>query len=262
MTKTCSPKLSTTFKWGTPGLLPALAIALFLLVLLTGCTQELRARSTLDFSTEKTLYNIEPVVRSTPEVHIYPVDSALFPPNALMMPLPITQALGPREAEPMSKGLSRILWQALVKEEVFPVLEFAEENHIYTQGQALGLARYKNADVLVMGSIPYVIAGGSGGLNQITVRLEVYDVASGELIWSLVHSGMLEEKPYRDFLFFKQKSKLPADPLYAATAAVGSDLGKILHRWSWGALEDEEAPVGDQPKIDGGPKPIKENPAF
>ena len=244
------------------GLIPALIIAVALIVLLSGCNMDtVDRRAHIDFSTSNVVYKFEQVNRGTPEIYIYPVGEALFPPNALMLPFPITQALGPREAEPMSKALTKILWQALVKEEAFPVLEYAENMHIYNQAQALGLARYKNADVLIVGTIPYVMAGGSGGVNKITVKLEVYDVQSGDLLWSIIQAGVLDAKPTQDYIFFTQKSKLPADYLYVVTEAVGSDLGKILHRWSWG-VDDDELQDPNQPQTNGGPKPVKEPPAF
>ena len=259
--KKISQKPSKRQKSELKGLLPGVIIAALLALFLTGCADDFDRRGQIDFSRSNTLFKLEEVDRSAPEIHIYPVDGALFPPNALMLPFPVTQALGPREAEPMSKGLTKILWQALVKEEAFPVVEYAENNPIYNQAQALGLARFKNADILITGTIPYVIAGGTGGLNQVTVQLNVYDVPTGELLWSIVHSGVLDAKPTQDYIFFKQKSKLPADPLYVTTMAVGSDLGKILHRWSW-AMDEEDAVDPNQPATDGGPQPVREPPAF
>ena len=244
------------------GLVPALILAGVLMLLIVGCSFDtVDRRGHIDFSTSNVIYKFEQVNRAKPEIYIYPVDSALFPPNALMLPFPVTQAMGPREAEPMSKALTKIIWQALVKEEAFPVIEYAESMYIYNQSQALSLARYKNADVVIVGSIPYVLAGGTGGINQVTVKLEVYDVQSGELIWSMIQAGVLDAKPTQDYIFFTQKSKLPADSLYVVTEAVGSDLGKILHRWSWG-LDDDEPQDPNLPQTDGGPKPVKENPAF
>ena len=226
-------------------------------LLLVACDSPSR-RASVDFSRHSVVYKFEEVERNRPEVHIYPVDSAIYPPNALMLPFPVTQQLGPREAEPVSKSLTRILWQSMVKEEAFPVLEYAENVHIYSLTQALNLARAKGADVVITGSIPYMITGGSTGMNQLVVHMEVYDVHTTELVWSVTHSGALNAKASQDFILFQRRSKLPQDSLYTVAMALGSDLGKVLHDWSNGS-EGEEA---RSPELDGGPSTVQEPPAF
>lgn len=218
-------------------------------------------RASVDISRHSVVYKFEEVDRNRPEVHVYPTDGSVYPLTALMLPFPVTQALGPREAEPISKSLTRIIWQAMVKEEAFSVLEYAENVTIYSLNQGLLLARHKGADVLVTGSIPYMITGGSGGMNHLVVHFEIHDVQSGDLIWSITHSGALDEKPSQDFIFFQGRSKLPTDSLYVVAMALGSDVGRIMRDWAQG--EDETLPEDQRaPELDGGPRTTTEPPAF
>ncbi|MBQ4133581.1 MAG: hypothetical protein IJD04_07615 [Desulfovibrionaceae bacterium] len=224
---------------------------------LTACDSPSR-RASVDLSRSAVLYKLEEVDRSTPEVYVYPTTPSPYPPNALMLPFPVTQRLGPQEAEPISKGICRILWQAMVKEEAFPVLEYDESVYIYTLNQALALAYAKGADMLITGNIPYLITGGSTGMNQLVVHMEVHDVQTGELIWSITSSGALDAKPSQDYIFFQRKSKLPHDALYAVAMALGSDMGKVLYDWANAVDEDNSR----SPELDGGPKGWREPPAF
>ena len=219
-------------------------------------------RASVDLSRHSVVYKFEEVGRNRPNVYIYPTEGAVSAPTALMLPFPITQALGPREAEPMSKSLTRILWQAMVKEEGFSVLEYEENITLYSLNQALFLARQKGADILITGNIPYVITGGSTGINQMVVHFEIYDVQSGDLIWSITHSGALNAKQSQDFIFFQRKSKLPTDSLYAVATALGSDIGRVLRDWALG--EEENLPEDQRaPELDGGPeKSSGQPPAF
>lgn len=239
----------------------ACLVACAVLFMLIGC-ENFNNRANIDFSRSNVIYDIEQVERTKPQVYVYPVDDALYPPNALLLPLPMAQSLGPREAEPLSKGLTRIFWQALLREEAFPVIEYAEGMHVYNLSQALALAKYKNADVLITGNIPYMITGGSVGMNQFTVHIEIYDVETAELLWSITHSGLLADKPAQDYLIFKQKTRLPPDPLYTTVTAVGSDIGKILHQWGW-AVDDVMPPEGEvSPMQENKNKQLFETPAF
>lgn len=231
-----------------------------LAVALAACDSPSR-RASVDLSRHLIVYKFEEVERNRPEVHIYPTDGAVYSPTALMLPFPVTQALGPREADPMSKSLSRIIWQAMVKEEAFSVLEYAENITVYSLGQGLLLARQKGADVLITGSIPYVITGGRGGMNQLVVHFEIYDVQNADLIWSITHSASLNEQMSQDFIVFQRRSKLPTDPLYVVAMAIGSDIGRVMRDWGQG--EDENLPEDQQaPELDGGPPRTIEPPAF
>ena len=175
-----------------------------------------------------------------------------------MLPFSVSQAISPGEAEPLSKNLTRIFWQAMVKEEAFPVLEYDESIYPYTLGQAMVLSRARGADMLIVGNIPYFITGGSSGRNQMVTHVEVYDVQTGELIWSVTLAGSLDSKPTQDFILFHRKSKLPSDSLYAVAMALGSDMGKILYDWSNGVDEQDKR----SPELDGGPKTVQEPQAF
>ena len=231
---------------------------------LTACTDHKRQLS-LDVSRNIVLYNLEKVEIAKPEVYVHPAGPSSYSPNALILPLRVTQKLGPQEAEPVSKGLTRIFWQAMLKEEAFPILEYDESVYNYTLGQAMALAYSKGADVVITGDIPYMITGGSTGMNQLVVHLEMHDVHSGELLWSLTSSGALNDKPDQDFIFFKRKTKLPQDSLYTVATALGANMGKFFYNWSNGGIDRTDGTLdgtGDNAETNGGSGTMREPPAF
>ena len=207
---------------------------IFLTALLLGIVacQSIDRKASIDFSKSNVWYKFVQVQRNKAVVQIQPLDVAVAPPTALLLPLHISQAMGPGEASAASLAITRLVWNTWVKQEIFPILEYADSFAVYTTGQALALARAKGAEVLITGSIPYFIVGGPGGLNQISLHIEIYDVASGEMLWSISHGGLLQAKPQQDYIFFSQESKLPPDPLYAMVSAVAADIGVILRKWA------------------------------
>ena len=200
-----------------------------------------------------TLFKYEWVERNSPEVHIYPAEIPPQAPTALMVPFKMMQAMPPHEGEYLAQEVSRIFWQTWIKEEMLPVIEYDTSKQLYSLNRALAMARAKGADLLITGQVTYFISGGTAGFTQVAVRLEIYDVPSQGLLWSIVHGGNIQNKPTNDYIFFDSVSKLPADPVYAVCRTLAWDVAAIIKDWI-SPSRDNPPPVDGMRNrdIDGG----------
>ena len=207
--------------------------ALFgVLLMAGGCasTSDSAGRRNLDLTTPGTLYADSKVYLGDMQVMVHPNVNMEQAPTALFVPLGLTQAM--HDSLPVSEGVSRQVWQQFLSEGTFPTLELANMAPPYRVDLALPLAQAKGADMLVGGYITYYLDGGQTGTSKISLHLEVYDVKSGDMLWSIAHAGTLPYKPIRDFLLVEVKNRMPADPMSTLIAAVAGDMATLLHMWT------------------------------
>ena len=165
-------------------------------------------RGAIDLTTPGTLYSDSKIYRGDIQVMVHPNVNLEQPPTALFVPLGLTQAM--HDSLPVSEGVSRQVWQQFLSEGTFSTLELADMTPPYRVDLALPLARAKGADMLVGGYITYYLDGGQTGNTKISLQLEVYDVKTGDMLWSIAH----------------------ADPMGAVIAAVAGDMATLLHMWT------------------------------
>lgn len=151
-------------------------------------------------------------------------------PTALFVPMGLVQEN--RDHEAISQGVSRIIWQNFLAESTFATLEYAELGIPYSLEHALPYAEQKGAEYLVGGLIQQYYDGGANGDSRFAVQLQVYHVASGSLMWSINHSGVLPYKNDGDFATFRIKNRMPVNPMSTLVSAVGSELAILLHYWT------------------------------
>ncbi len=185
---------------------------------------------TIDLTTPGTLYSNSKIYRGDIQVMVHPNINLEQPPTALFVPLGLTQDM--YDSLPVSEGVSRQVWQQFLNEGTFPTLELANMAPPYRVDLALPLARAKGADMLVGGYITYYLDGGQTGNTKISLHMEVYDVKTGEMLWSIAHAGLLPYQSARDYLLLQVKSRMPADPMGAVIAAVAGDMATLLHMWT------------------------------
>ena len=178
-----------------------------------------------------TIYKYEWVERNPPEVHVYPAEAPSEAPTALLVPFKMMQAMPPHEGEYIAQEVTRTFWQTWIKEEMLPVIEYDTSKDLYSLNRALAAAKIKGADLLITGQINYFISGGSAGFTQVAVRVEIYDVPSATMLWSIVHGGNISVKETRDYVFFDAESKVPADPVYAVCRVLAWDIAALVKDW-------------------------------
>lgn len=214
-------------------------LSLCLALVLGGCSYASQAvdtvngplgRGNIDLSTPGTLYSNSKIYQGDIQVMVHPNINLEQPPTALFVPLGLTQAMSDSMA--VSQGVSRQVWQQFLQRGTFSALELADMAPPYRVDLALPLARQKGADMMVGGYITYYLDGGQTGNTKISLQLEVYDVKTGEMLWSIAHAGLLPHQTTRDFYLVEVKSRMPADPMASVIAAVAGDMAELLTMWT------------------------------
>jgi hypothetical protein len=207
------------------------ALVIFCLCLSACSGAQLERKISMDLASRSTIFKYEWVERNAPEVHVYPPDLPGEAPTALLVPFRMMQAMAPHEGEHIAQEVTRVFWQTWLKEEILPVIEYDTARGLQSLNRALAVARAKGADMLITGQVNYFLSGGTLGLTQVGVRVEMYDVHSSALIWSIVHGGNIKAKATRDYIFFAAESKLPADPVYAVCRVLAWDIAAVIKDW-------------------------------
>ena len=206
----------------------------FSLILLAACAREPNDSSGLIsmagyFSTPFQIHIYNFVRRQPPAVYIAPRGRLDHKPSALFVPLRFTQQVS--NPVSFSNMVSRQIWQIWLSLEGFDVLEYAPEQGPFERQTSLSFARAKGAEYLVGGYINHYLDGGAGGESSVSLALEIYDVKSGDLVWSLAQGGLMEARQVHDFYLFSIKERIPADPAGLTTRALAYDMGRKVASW-------------------------------
>ena len=170
------------------------------------------------------------VRRQPPQVYVRPNISPTRPPTALMTPLRITQEI--RDPVSLSRNLSRTFWQGWLNQQTFSVLEYAYDAQPYDPKRALDLGKQKGADLVVGGYITHYLDGGHTGSSSVSVSIEIWETATGNLLWSLGQAGFLEYQRAHDFYLFQIRTRQPMDPPSAILQLLAEETGKLIHDWA------------------------------
>jgi hypothetical protein len=209
---------------------------LSLLLLLFSCAP---AKIDLDVP-DRAVIRIEEIVERSwkPQIYVQPEDSPQRPLTAIVFPFKMRQAM--KSPVHYGREIARVFWEVWLKQRVFSVMEFSENSPWQSAESGIAAARAKGADLAIGGEITHMLAGGDMGNSQLSVRIEIYDTASGALIWSISHAGILFNRGTKDWIFFTVKSRMPNDPLYAISFALALDISKSLNKWMEPIKEEME----------------------
>ena len=221
-----------------PGL-PLLGLVLCLLV--AACAVEPK------LSDKHTVYIDNYTRRASPEVYVEPMRSPPRPTGALIVPFQVTQDIAyPQE---LGEKLTRIVWQTWTRDRVFPKLIYEANLRNATTPQAVALARKMGVDVVIVGKFTYVMSGGTRGDTGVSFTFDVIDARSGERLWSMAHSGLMETGLTEDYIIFARKNRMPAEPLSAITATLAMDMGSPMTNWNYGYKAPPPASPNPPPPV-------------
>lgn len=224
--KTCGNFLARAVAAPLLAILVALAAA--------GCAKspdDSRSAVTLtgDLSTPIQIQTDNFVRRQPPVAYVSPTAPLGHKPTALFVPLRMVQQT--TNAVTFSDLLSRQIWQVWLSLGAFKTLEYAPWAGPFERERALAIARQQGAELLVGGYINHFMDGGSGGESSVSLSMEVYDVKSGNLLWSLAEGGSMEARKVHDFYLFSITERNPADPSGLITRSLAWDMGRLILGW-------------------------------
>ena len=169
------------------------------------------------------------VRRQEPAVYVQPMHKADHRPTALFVPLRMTQGIS--NAVTFSNALSRQVWQIWLSLNAFQRLEFAPADVPFEPSSALAQARRIGAELVVGGYITHYFDGGTGGTSSLSLSIEIYDVRSGVLLWSMSQGGMMESRQVHDFYLFTITERNPGDPAGLIARSLAWDMGRLVLKW-------------------------------
>ncbi len=206
-------------------------LAFLIALLLPGCSTMQAAEEQVNFElgAQPVLYRDQWARRNPPQVHVRPKDMAGSEPTALFVPFRVTQPMS--DPEMVGYSQARTVWQTWLSMQLFPAMEFDAAAGPFRRDKALALARAKGADIMIGGFVTYYYAGGSTSDSQVAIQVEIYDTASGQMIWSMAQSALMPAGLTNDYLLFAVKTRLPSDPMYVLAKTMAQDMGLIIRDW-------------------------------
>jgi len=216
-----------------PSRLAAPILAVLATLVLCACAVE------GDIANTPTLYVDEVVNRAwLPEIYIEPETAPMQPLTAVLFPLRLRQQFS--NGTQLSEELTRAFWNVWLRDRVFPGLAFAQGETWRGPDKAMSLTTGSGTDLIIGGEITHIMFGGTSGTTEISLRLEIYDAATGNLLWSMAHAGQMRNALNGDFIVLTKKSRLPSSPAGAIMVALAEDMAKPVKRWNFGQPEEDE----------------------
>lgn len=207
-----------------------LAVLFCLLLTLAGCGRPHGDMATL------VEYSIDNYVRVSPvSVGVAPLAPLESRPRALFVPLRVRQDVAHHVT--LGREISRQVWQTWLSMRLFSILEFAESAGPWDAQRALALARSKGAEMVVGGYVNSYLDGGAEGKSSASLQLEIYDVRSGAMLFSLAQAGLIEDIPARDYYLVSVKERMPLDAAALVVRTLARGMGAKVAAWTQTAEE-------------------------
>jgi len=172
------------------------------------------------------------VKRNNPSVFIQPMNAPARPFKAVMLPFVMQQDVA--NSRHLAREITEIFANTWMQDKVFPTLFYEPTQEGLTTEQAILVARDRGADCVVTGRLAYVLDGGTRSDSSVSLSFEIYDVSSGQRIWSMAQSGRMDPDRGSDFVLFKTENRMPQDPIWAIVTALGHDTGGPVRNWNLG----------------------------
>ncbi len=142
------------------------------------------------------------------------------------------------------RELGRVFFRAWQGQGVFSSLEYADTDTWPGKAKAFQQARRRDADLVVHPRISHLLLGGSQGTTSLALEVDIYDAAEERLLWSMEHSGRMENAPDQDFIVFTRKTRMPSSPEYVVMYTLAYDLAQPVRKWARGLdWESDLAPL-------------------
>ena len=217
---------------------------------LPGCASRDDTSRNLELGGDMTMplgVNINQFVRrQPPAIYVKPLQRPSSRPTALFVPLRMVQQMNQPTA--FTDQVSRQIWSIWLSQGTFQQLEYEPAAGPYHPKRAIALARQRGMPYVVGGYINHYIDGGDGGESAVSLALEIYDVKSGLLLWSLAQGGTMQPRQSHDFYLFKVKERFHGDPAGLIVRSLAWDMGRELMGWvspaAGRAMKKSASPLG------------------
>lgn len=149
---------------------------------------------------------------------------------AVFIPFRVTQNLEqPRLIGEQVMGGLRQVW---MEKELFATQVMISDAFYHSQADACRLGREKGADIVISGEISHYLDGGSNSDTSISLRVDVMDAASGEMLWSLAQAGRMERVLTEDYIWFRRTYRMPESAVAAIVRRIAENMAIPVLEWS------------------------------
>ena len=170
-----------------------------------------------------------PVRKSALQVSIHPRGKQYRPLTAYFHPFVIQQQNS--DYMHLSSSFAAIFHGAWAEERLFPIMEFQPGTPYQGLNAALEKARRRGADLLVLGIVPYFYAGHTVDDTAITIQMKIYSAGNGNLLWTMMQSGRIEDKLPDDYIYFRHEYRLSEGPFNKIIRTIAKDMAIPLKAW-------------------------------
>lgn len=205
------------------------------------------------------IYTDSSVRKSSLQVSVHPRSKQYRPLTAYFHPFAIQQHSS--DYAHLSTTFAQIFRNVWMEERLFPIMEFQPGTPYEGIDVALARARMRGADLLILGSVPYFYAGNTVDDTAITIQMDIYAAATGDLIWTMLQSGRIEDKLPKDYIYFRHESRLPVGPFNKIIRSIAEDMAVPLKTWLPSpdsqfrfAQDARDVEAGLAPATEGAPK--------
>lgn len=205
-----------------------LCLALVLPAFVSGCAT-FDENVSFDLAGQPVVYRDQWARREPPMVHVHPEEKTDMELTALFMPFRVTQKI--TDPEMIGYAQARVVWQTWLSKRLFAIMEFDADHGPFRRDIAISLARQKGANLAIGGFVTYYYAGGSEADSQVALQIEIYDTASGQLVWSIAQSALMPARAVNDYIIFATETRSPSDPMYALAKTIAEDTGNVVAKW-------------------------------
>ncbi|HBE94204.1 MAG TPA: flagellar motor protein MotB [Desulfovibrio sp.] len=175
------------------------------------------------------IYRDAPIQRTPLLVAVQPRERTYAPVKALFYPLWVSQQTIDQKV--IGRSLGRVMVQTWNSQRLFPVLVYDEELVFRTAEKAVAQGRARGADVVVTGVVSYYYDGGNLDDSGISIRLNIYETATGQLIFSMDQAAHIESHLVEDWILWSTRTRLPPSPMQAMVASIAQDMAVPLASW-------------------------------
>ncbi|MDE7469615.1 MAG: hypothetical protein K2M30_04950 [Desulfovibrionaceae bacterium] len=163
------------------------------------------------------------------QVSIRPSSAPKEEPRVVIVPIRMMHPI--ENAIDISKSITWEIWNVILQNEVFTHVEYASNKGVTSLQEALAYAREKQATVLITGVSNSFLDGGSVGTSRVALNLQMYDVSTGALLWSLHQSGELQARERMDYVVLQRQPVLPQNPIGTIIATLTYNMVQPVKLW-------------------------------
>ncbi|MCJ2163113.1 MULTISPECIES: OmpA family protein [unclassified Pseudodesulfovibrio] len=183
----------------------------------------------LSLNNQTKVYSDAPVRKSPLQVSVYPKGKQYRPLTAYFHPFVIQQESS--DYASLSQSFAQIFFNAWTEEQLFTTMELQPGVRYQGLSNALGTARRRGADLLILGKIPYFYAGHTLDDTAITIQMDIYAADSGTLVWTMMQSGRIESREPDDYFYFTHETRLPQGGFNKIIHDIAKDMAIPLKGW-------------------------------